>query len=234
MMIRGIGGVPQSYCPYKDIVRLYNKRENYIMQVEGEGRITVKSDIAIVYLSILTENKNLEVAQKENAVKTNNVINGLKDIGINKEDIETVSYNIKKTYDYIEGKQEFRTYEVKNSLKVTVKDLDMVGEVIDTAVENGANVIDKIVFTISNPELYYRKALKVAVENAIKKSMDIARTMKVAIDKIPIKIKEQDYPETLKLEYSAYDGVATTAKTTPIQAKELEIRAKVEVIFGYK
>ncbi|MCY6371143.1 SIMPL domain-containing protein [Clostridium ganghwense] len=222
-----------SYLPYTNAINLYKKRENYIMQVQGKGRITLKPDTAVIYLGILTENKDLEKAQKENAIRTNRVIDVLKDLGISEDSIETLSYDIKKTYDYIDGKKSFRGYEVKNSLKITVTNLEIVGEVIDTAVESGANIVEKIVFTISNPEIYYVKALNLAVENAVKKSLSIGKTLKIRVNRVPIKITEESYAPRLDLEYTPFDGVAAT-KSTPIQPRELEITAKVQVIFGYQ
>lgn len=222
------------YSPYTNTTNLYKKRENYIMEIHGEGSVKFKPDTAIIYIAVVTESKDVKKAQNENAIITNRVIDELKKLGIKEEDIETVSYNIKKTYDYVDGKQIFKSYEVRNDLKITVKDLDKVGEVIDTAVENGANIIEKVTFTISNPEIYYRKALNLAVENAVKKSIDIGRTLKIKVNRVPIQIKEESYIDKLSLEYSPYTGPAATAKATPILPKELEIRARVRVIFGYE
>lgn len=220
--------------PYTNTIKLHKKRENYIMEIHGEGSIKFKPDTAIIYVAVVTESKDVKKAQNENAIITNKVLDELKKLEIKEEDIETVSYNIKKTYDYIDGKQIFKSYEVRNELKITVKDLEKVGDVIDTTVESGANIIEKVTFTISNPELYYRKALNLAVENAVKKSIDIGRTLNIKVNKIPIQIKEESYIDKLSLEYSPYAAPAATAKATPILPKELEIRARVRIIFGYE
>lgn len=220
--------------PYTNTNNLYKKRQNYIMEIQGEGSVKFKPDIATIYIGVVTENKDVKKAQNENIIITNKVIGELKKLGIKEEDIETISYNIKKTYDYVDGKQIFKSYEVRNELKITVKDLEKVGEVIDTAVENGANIIEKVTFTISNPEIYYRKALNLAIENAVKKSIDIGITLKIQIDRVPIQIKEESYIDRLSLEYSPYAAPAATAKATPILPKELEIRARVRVVFGYE
>ncbi|MCY6355284.1 SIMPL domain-containing protein [Clostridium sp. ZS2-4] len=223
-----------NYSPYTSTTNLYKKIQNYIMEIQGEGSAKFKPDTAIIYTAVVTESKDVKKAEKENSMITNQVINELKKLGIKEDDIETVSYNIKKTYDYVDGKQIFKSYEVKNELKITVKDLGKVGEVIDTSVENGANVIEKVTFTTLNPEIYYRKALNLAVKNAVKKSLDIGRTLNIQVNRIPIEIKEESYIDKLSLESSPYAGSLSAPKTTPILPKELEIKARVKVIFGYE
>lgn len=223
------------YCsPYTSTNNLYKKRQNYIMEIQGEGSVKLKPDTAIIYVAVVTESKDVKKAQKENAIITNRVIDELKKLEIKKDDIETVSYNIKKTYDYVDGKQIFKSYEVKNELKITVKNSEKVGAVIDTAIESGANIIEKVTFTISNPEIHYRKALNLAIENAVKKSIDIGITLKIEVNRVPIEIKEESYIDKLTLEYSPYASPGATAKATPILPKELEIKARVKVIFSYE
>jgi uncharacterized protein YggE len=219
--------------PYSGSEHLYKKRENYIMEVQGDGRVKVEPDKAYVYISIITENKDVKISQKENAVRTNSVIEAVKTLGVAQEDIETISYTINKTYDYVEGRKVFRTYEVKNDLKITVRDLEKVGQVYDTAVENGANVSQKITFAVSNPQKYYRKALKLSIQNAKLKAVDIANTMEISVNKVPVKIIEETYIDMLKAEYSQNVSLKAAANGTPVQPKELEVKARVKVIFGY-
>ena len=58
----------------------------------------------------------------------------LKEQGINQKDIQTLDYNIQEQYYYVDGKQLFRAYRVKNSFRVTTLDIKRIGEVIDSAV----------------------------------------------------------------------------------------------------
>lgn len=42
--------------------------------------------------------------------------------------MQTQDYNIRAVYDYIDGKQVFKGYEVSYYLKIIVKNIDIVGE----------------------------------------------------------------------------------------------------------
>lgn len=203
----------------------------YNMNIEGEGRISVSPDTAIISVGIVTENKELKIAQNENSRKTNNVINSLKGMEIKDKDIKTESYNIYPEYDYIDGKQVFRGYKVVNNLRVTIRDIQKTGEVIDKAVESGANVVNSISFTLANKSKYYNIALNNAVKNAIGKSRNLGDTLGVLVDKIPLNIYEESYNQGFTTSQSL---LKTADALTPIESGQIEIIAKIRCIFSYK
>lgn len=203
----------------------------YNMNIEGEGRISVSPDTSIISVGIVTENKELKIAQNENSRKTNNIINSLKGMEIKDKDIKTESYNIYPEYDYIDGKQVFRGYKVVNNLRVTIRDIQKTGEVIDKAVESGANVVNSISFTLANKSKYYNIALNNAVKNAIEKSRNLGDTLGVLVDKIPLNIYEESY----NLGFTTSQSLLKTADaSTPIESGQIEIIAKIRCIFSYK
>ncbi|SHH14510.1 SIMPL domain-containing protein [Tepidibacter thalassicus] len=217
--------------PY--MIQYKNKFNNYrneegLISVDGIGIIKVKPDTATLTIGVITEDKNLKKAQTENALKINQIIKSLNDIDINEENIQTIDYAVRKNYDYIDGKQEFRNYEVKHILKITIKDINKAGKVYDIAVENGANIEGGIEFNISKPEKYYNKALDLAVKNAINKANNIANTLKTNIKKLPINIKETSFSQINSKYPTTY-----TAKTaqTAIQGGLIEIHSQVRAIF---
>jgi len=138
-------------------------------KINGKGSIKVKPNIAIVTLGVSTEGKELKNIQEENALRASKVAGTLKRLGIREEDIQTQNYNIDIQYDYIEGKEIFKGYRVRNILKVIVRDIDRVGQVIDEAVEDGANIVSHIRFTVSDESIYYNRALRHAIEDSIEK-----------------------------------------------------------------
>lgn len=200
------------------------------LRVEGRGSVTVEPDRAEVLLGVATENTSLTTAQAENATTTTAVINALTRLGIPPEDIATQSYTITAQYDYVDNKQVFRNYRVQHTLRVTVQDTSRVGQVIDAAVASGANFVNDISFTLSNPTLYYQQALGLAIDDAVAKAIVIGTRFKVTVAPIPIRIIETTLgaapvePVALKV---------AAQSTTPIQPGQLEIAAQVEVTFTY-
>lgn len=199
------------------------------LKVFGEGIVNVRPDMAEVVVGIITENAKLEVAQKENANITQQVLENIKSMGVASKDIQTQNYSINVKYDYIDGKQVFRSYEVSNYLKVLIRDIKTSGAVIDAAVKGGANSINNISFIVSDPSRYYSEALKLAVNDAQNKALAIAYKLRVNINIVPIQIVEQTGTAISPLKTS----FKTAESATQIEVGENKIIAKIEAIFTY-
>ncbi|GFP75668.1 SIMPL domain-containing protein [Clostridium fungisolvens] len=207
-----------------------NEVFNNVLKVIGNGTIKAKPDIAEITLGVITENESLKTAQKENAEITVAVLDALKNNGVATKDIQTESYTINTKYDYVDGKQVFKGYEVRNSLRVTIREISRVGITIDSAVESGVNNVGNISFTIQNPSKYYSEALRLAVEDAQKKAVVITSKLNVKIYEVPIRVveltNENQGPRPMGFKTSI-------AATTPIEAGENAVSASVEAVFLY-
>lgn len=215
----------QPYLKYPNT----NVKSN-LMTVYGRGNIKVKPDIAMASIGVIVENKDLKAAQAQSIEKATRILDTLKRMGIKERDIKTENYTITPEYDYIEGKQVFRTYKITNTFRVTLRDLSRIGEIIDAAVASGANVVNSITFTVENPEKYYNQALKIAVRNALEKARVLGETLNVIVNNTPIRIIEerQEYRPVYR-----QTALAATTEATPIMEGVIEISADVKAIFNY-
>ena len=209
----------------------YNEEHQILqrkMVLSGKGEVSVNPDIASISIGVQTNGDSVTIAQSENARISQNVINTLKQIGIS--DIKTIQYQIDKLYDYENGKQIDRGYQVRNILEVKVNNLSLIGNAIDSAVQSGANVVQDIRFDVSNSELYYQQALNMAVQNAIQKAKSIASSLKAMLDPLPILITENsNFPTPFTRNFAAGE----IAYTTPIEPGTNQIKASVTVEFLY-
>ena len=215
------------YYPYLGQMARQQKR---VMTVTGIGSLSITPDTVQIQLEVKTESMQLSQAQQENAELMDRVIESLLELGIARENIQTVSYNISPQYDYVEGRQVFRGYEVINSINVKIKNIEQAGTIIDTAVRNGVNQVSNIRFTVENEQIPYQEALSLALRNALGKAQTIANTIQVKLDPQPIKIVE-----TMREEPILYRSFAATemSATTPIEPGQITIKATVEVQFQY-
>ena len=218
---------PQPPC--SDNVKL-SSCKNPTMKVHGIGNIKAEPNLALINLGVVTEDKDLEKAQQENAVKSNAVLNQLYAMNIPKNQISTASYTIEPQYNYIEGKQIFRGYKVSNILNIRTKELNKVGEIVDNAVKAGANIVNNITFTIDNNTLYYNKALSLAVKDSIAKAINIGNTLGVKIQEIPFNIIELT---TSSINEEIPTEKVYAASITPIIPGQINVTAKIEATFNY-
>lgn len=200
------------------------------LEVFGKGVVNVKPDAAEVVIGIKTENPQLEITQDENATITAQVISNITKMGVLPRYIQTQNYNIRTNYDYIDGKQVFRGYEVNNDLKVLIRNLELAGEIIDAAVKGGANNVEGINLIVSNQTTYYYEALRLAVTDAQNKARVIADKLNVNLNIIPIQINEHERGEIIPFGAMTLKEVSAA---TPIVAGENKIIAEIGAIFKY-
>ncbi len=214
--------------------------EGNIVTVNGLGTVKVKPDIAYINIGVQVFNTDAKEAQDENAKLMDAVVNAIKRNGVKDEDIKTIGYNIYKSTKYepvVLGEKENRIegYYARNTVEVTVRDIDNVGKIVDAAGNAGANEINRIRFGISDEEKYYNEALKLAMKNASGKAQAILSTFGAKIDK-PYRIIENSYGAATYYRENAMFKTSMAddaAYNTPVETGELEITARLAVEYKY-
>ncbi len=154
------------------------------ISVDAVGKVTALPDIASVSIGVKTEKKSIADAQKENSLKMNAIIEKLQQLGVAKEDIQTSQYSIDPAYDYPDGKEILRGYEVRQDVDVKVRKLDSISDILASAASLGANQIGGIGFTIDDPETLRQQARLKGIEAAKKKAQDLAAAAGVKLGKV--------------------------------------------------
>lgn len=211
-------------------------KERKTITVQGASSVTAAPTIAYVSIGVTTFNKNAATAQGENAVKMDRVYKTLASLGIKKDKIKTLNYNISPRYDYKNNVATLAGYNVINSIRVTVMDLKKVSDVLDMTVKEGVNQSNSISFGVTDEERdrLYLQALSQAFVNAKEKANTIATAAGITISK-PANIIEGSSAHFVQPNYRAMDmaKMASEAAPTPISEGEMTIGANVTVIYDY-
>lgn len=222
------------YYPYVNTYRQSTPNDhngsNQVMTVLGNGSVSVQPDVANVELGVMTENVSLLEAQQANATAMNQVIEALLRFGVPRENIQTTSYTVNPRYDFVDGEQIFRGYQVTNMITVEITAIDQIGNILDAAVESGANQVNSIQFTVQNSDTYEQQALQEALANAYEKANAIATSMQVNLNPIPFRIEERT--DMMPIPFSKL-ALSAEAGATPIEPGQIVIRATLEVKFRY-
>ena len=144
--------------------------EGATISVTGTGSSSITPDGAVLYVGVETSAESSKEAQSENSEKINAVIEALVDAGVEEKNITTSSFDIYSDYDYVDGSSVFAGYRVSTMLTVSNLEIDMVGDLIDLAVDAGANDVDGISYTYSDTEEAYDQALEAAIDRAYAKA----------------------------------------------------------------
>ena len=207
-----------------------------IISVNGNGEILTAPDIGLVTIGVRTENQDVKTAQQENAKIMDGIISALLTAGIPREDIQTVSYTIYPVYD--ENTRPFgvkiKYYQVTNMVTVTVRDITRTGEIIDIAVNNGANQISSVGFSLS-PEKekgLRSQALTQAIANARTDADVTAAATGVAITGVKsVNVGSVYVPIYYDNRYVSATEMKTTAVPTSIEAGQITVTAQVSISY---
>lgn len=156
------------------------------ISTSGYGEIFVRPDTAIITLSIINENINIEKSLSDNVEKSNKVIEFLKKSEIDEKDIKTTAFNVYPRYEYSSSssKRTLVGYEVRQSLEVKIRDIEKIGSIITGVTKAGAEEIFGPNFIVDNEELPKEEARKIAIDNAEKKAEKIAKQLGVKLGRI--------------------------------------------------
>lgn len=151
--------------------------------VTGEGKVAAVPDIAQFSFSIISQGgKDINSLQKDNTTKANAVISFLKKEGIDEEDIKTSQYSINPRYNFNQPRalsgdgpnDEIIGYTISQSVEVKIKDFAKIGDVLNGAVEAGANSISSFHFTFDDPIALTNEARVEAIAEAKRKAKLVA------------------------------------------------------------
>ncbi|HEY5730678.1 MAG TPA: SIMPL domain-containing protein [Anaerolineales bacterium] len=203
------------------------------VSVTGAGSANLVPDIAYIYVGVHTEKTSAADAVDENNAQTEKMIKALRDFGIAAKDIRTTNFSIwpQERYDQFTGTPTGeKTYVVDNTVYVTVRDLDKLGELLDTVIAAGANTVNSIQFDVADKSEALKQARAEAVKDAEAQAEELADAAGVKLGEVLTIgfFDSQPYP--------VYDGKgggggAVAEAAVPIQPGQLTFTVTVNVTY---
>jgi uncharacterized protein YggE len=182
LLVYVVGLARNAYKQFDYIGRPETQRDTIF--ISAEGKVQALPDIAAISVGVQTERKTVAEAQKENTSRMNAILAKAKELGVAPADLKTTNYSIYPQYDWIDGKQIERGYQVVQNAEVKVRDLAKIGDILAAVGELGANQVGGVTFTIDDPEELRQQARLKALEAAKKKAEALAAAAGVKLGKI--------------------------------------------------
>ncbi len=126
------------------------------ISVRGVGQAAAVPDQATMIVGVETEAEIAEDALAENSAQMQSVIDALLNEGIAEEDLQTRRVSLRPRYQEVRPEEgppvrEIVGYTASNTVEVTVRDLEPLGELLDIAIRAGGNRIQSVRFELSDP-----------------------------------------------------------------------------------
>jgi uncharacterized protein YggE len=205
--------------------------------VNGVGKVKIKPDIAYIYIGVHTERPTASEAVSENNNSTNNLIDAIKANGVAAEDIQTSNFSIWANTQYgPDGLPSGTSYVVDNTVYLTVRNLEQLGDLLDAAVQAGANNVNSIQFDVADKSASLTEARKSAVKAAYEQASELASAAGVSLGEIT-HIEYMDSGQVYG--YMGYGmggggGGDMASSSVPITTGQMEISATVSVTYVIK
>lgn len=201
-----------------------------ILSVDGSGSSQAEPDQATITIGVTSHANDAKQAQNENADRSTAIQNALLTFGIPEKCIQTRNYSFRPTYNQNDNHEnEINGYTVDNTVVVVINDLNITGQVIDLALQSGANKINTLTFSARNTEKVRKEALLSAIHDAQNKADIIAAGLGKQI--IGIQSVSEN---TSALQERSFTNILMASKasaSTPIAPGSLELSANVHIDF---
>jgi uncharacterized protein YggE len=202
------------------------------VRVRGEGQVEVAPDAATVTIGVLVSKASLKKAREEAAARAADAIAAVKEAGIPDRDIQTSEYVIqpRRSIDAKAKPTEIAGYDVRNTISVTVRDLERLPELLDAAVAASANQVNGPSFFIQHPEAAEDEASRLAMADARRRAEVLAEAAGATLGRVRSidEVEEHSGPAPRMMMRAM---AADSGATTPIEAGTERITARVEVVW---
>jgi uncharacterized protein YggE len=191
------------------------------IQATGNSTINATPDQAQLSIGVVTQGATAQEAGTLNATLSNTVQSALKSVLGTNGTIQTVGYSIYPRYSS-GSTQTIVGYTASNTVQVTTTNLNIIGSLIDTANQAGANSVSGVSFGLQNPDPVLQQALTAATKQALAHAAAIASGSGLTTGAVISAQEGSSYTPVVT-------GTAPTASTTPIQTGTVGVSATVTV-----
>jgi len=199
------------------------------LSVIGTGQVYLTPDVANISIGVHTENKNAAEAVALNNTQSQDVIDALREAGIEAEDIQTTNFSIYPQQQYDpQGQLQGVFYVVDNTVYVTLRELSKIGTVLGSVIEAGANTISGIQFDVADKSEALAEARQAAIEDAQSQAEQLARAADVTLGELQSISIVSGAPPSL---FEGKGGVVAAEAAVPVSPGQLLITVDANLVF---
>ena len=210
------------------------------ISVVGRGQVPATPNLADVSVGVSTQAQTAKGALAKNSETMTSLHNSLKEKGVEAKDIETTQFYVYPVYSQPSPRQppgeEFTPrvvgYRVVNMVKVTVRQIDKLGDLLDLVVKSGANEVHGINLRVDNDNELLDRARKLAMADAKRKAELLAKEADVTLG-MPWQIIENgtEAPQYWSVPAPTQMSGVSPAPRAPIATGEREVSVTIQISY---
>lgn len=202
------------------------------LSVTGVGQVLVVPDIAFISVGVRTQDVTVSEAIAANNTQAQQIKETLIAEGISESDIQTSSFYVYQNYNYdFQGIQTDYYFVVENTVYVTVRDIDNMGNILDAVGRSGANNIYGVTFDVADKSAAQSTARELAVQAAKAQAEELASAAGVELGEL---LSITSYSTTTMQDFYGYGMGGGGGASVPISSGEMPINAEVNLTYAIK
>lgn len=202
--------------------------------VSGNGEASAPPDTANLSFAIETHAKTASEAAARNAALAQKITEALKAKLGDKGKVSTGGYSLWPVYEQHQGRQDTATiigYNAQNSIEVETPVMNLLGELIDSAIAAGANRVNSLNLTLKNDSKARADALASASRDAQQQAQALAASLNVKLGRI-ITASTEGAPRPVPLVRTFAPAASAMATfKTPVEAGDITVSSTVYLTY---
>lgn len=203
------------------------------MTLTATASVSTDADLAMITLGMQTVSADAGTAMQINSEKMNLAFATLEKHGVNDSDLSTSSISLTPRYEKRKNQDvgvapEIVGYHVSNQLVVTVQDVGILGDVIDSLVNAGINSIQSIQFDVADKSEIYDNARELAAKEVNDMARIYADSLGATITGVINIIEASNQHEM----YNTRSMMMDSPSTTPVAEGDVSVSVKVTVTYS--
>lgn len=225
------------FFPWGDITwgRVILKNEGMIT-VTGYAETDEKNQIAMFTAGVNAINDNKDMAVNEVNTKMANIIQSVKDLGVDPADIQTQQlsvYQMQESAAPQTGRVKLGQWNASNTIQITLRDVSKAGTLTDTLTKSGANNVFGPNFQLDTTAKAGDKLLGAAIDDARSKAMNMAAASGAKLGRV-ISVVEGTSTSPTIYPMQAFEKSISSVAPAPTEVGTTKISKTVTVVFGLR
>lgn len=204
----------------------------YTVTAGGTGEVAAPPDMAEMFFGASVVAEDAKSALSQASKTAEDITAAVKNAGIPAEDIQTANVSIWPEQSGDGNSITITGYRASVQVRVKIRDIEAVGEVITAASEAGANEIGGPSFTLDDDADVRNEAIELAIADARKRAEVMADAAGKSLGEI-ISVSEANV-SIPPLYYDMGSRAAAEAADVAIEPGQLDISSSVTVVFELK
>ncbi len=203
-----------------------------VINVTGHGVVETVPDLATMSVGVTREARIAGDALDATSQAMQDIIRRLQTDGIDARDMQTQGLSLQPKWSRPasngDAAPQIIGFIARNTLSLRVRDLAVLGDILNTVVEDGANTFNGLQFSVADPDAAFAAARADAVRDAVAKAGQLAEAAGVSLGEIQSISESGGRPQPVMMEMAS----ARMADAVPVAQGEVSLSAQVSIVFA--